>query len=250
MKLLERLGLGTRELRAWAMYDLANSAYQTTIIAAVFPVYFNAVAAKGLESDAALAGLGWASALAILIVAIIAPVLGAIADHSAIKKPLLAAFAGIGIVTCFAMYWIGEGDWLFALTLFVIGNVGVAGSIVFYEALLPHLVPPEKLDVVSSAGYAIGYLGGGVLLAINASMIMNPTLFGIPDASTATRLSFVSVGVWWLIFTLPVLRTVPEPKALVGGVSHRMSIGDGVRQMVQTFKELSRYSSTTTASRR
>jgi UMF1 family MFS transporter len=241
LKLVERLGLGTPPLRAWAMYDLANSAYQTTIIAAVFPVYFNAVAANGLEPDVALARLGWASALAIFIVAIIAPVLGAIADHSAVKKPLLAAFAGIGIVTCFAMFWITEGDWLLALTLFVIGNVGVAGSIVFYEALLPHLVPPEKLDVVSSAGYAIGYLGGGILLALNALMIMQPALFGIPDASTATRLSFVSVGVWWFIFTLPVMRTVPEPKAVVGGVSHRMSIGEGVRQMVKTFKELSRY---------
>ena len=241
MKLLERLGLGTPELRAWAMYDWANSAYQTTIIAAVFPVYFNAVAAKGLASDVALARLGWASALAIFIVAIIAPVLGAMADHSAIKKPLLAAFASLGILTCFSMFWIREGDWLLALTLFVIGNIGVAGSIVFYEALLPHLVPPEKLDAVSSAGYAIGYLGGGVLLAINAAMIMKPAVFGIPDVSTATRLSFVSVGIWWGLFTLPLMRTVREPKALVGGVAHRMSIGESVRQMVQTFKDLRRY---------
>ena len=241
MKLLERLGLGTPELRAWAMYDWANSAYQTTIIAAIFPVYFNAVAAKGLESDVALARLGWASALAIFIVAIIAPVLGAMADHSAIKKPLLAAFASLGILTCFSMFWIREGDWLLALTLFVIGNVGVAGSIVFYEALLPHLVPPGKLDAVSSAGYAIGYLGGGVLLAINAAMIMKPAAFGIPDAGTATRLSFVSVGIWWGLFTLPLMRTVREPKGLVGGVAHRMSIGESVRQMVQTFKDLRRY---------
>ena len=241
MKLLERLGLNTPALRAWAMYDWANSAYQTTIIAAVFPVYFNAVAAKGMDPDLKLSSYGWASALAILIVAVIAPVLGAMADHSAIKKPLLAVFAGIGIVSCFAMYWITEGEWLFALTLFVVGNVGVAGSIVFYEALLPHLVPPERLDAVSSAGYAIGYLGGGVLLAINAAMIMKPALFGIADTSTATRLSFASVGVWWLLFTLPLMRTVPEPRALVGGVAHRMTVGDGIRQMVRTFRELRRY---------
>ena len=241
MTLLDRLGLGTPELRAWATYDLANSAYQTTIIAAVFPVYYTAVASKGFESDVALARLGWASALAIFIVAVIAPVLGAMADHSAIKKPLLAVFAGIGVVTCFAMFWIEEGDWLLALTLYVIGNVGVAGSIVFYEALLPHLVPPEKLDAVSSAGYAVGYLGGGILLAINAAMIMKPGLFGIPDTATATRLSFASVGAWWLIFTIPLMRTVPEPRALVGGVAHRMSVGDSIRQMVTTLKELARY---------
>ena len=241
LKLLERLGLGTPELRAWAMYDWANSAYYTTIIAAVFPVYFNAVAAKGLESDVALARYGWASTLATLIVALVAPVLGAMADHSAIKKRLLGVFMGIGVVSCFAMFWIMQGDWLYALTLFVIGNVGVAGSIVFYGALLPHLVSSEKLDAVSSAGYAIGYLGGGVLLAINAVMIMKPALFGIPDAETATRLSFVSVGIWWLVFSLPLFLKVPEPRALVGGVAHKMSVADAVRQMIETFKELSRY---------
>jgi len=145
------------------------------------------------------------------------------------------------VVSCFAMFWILEGDWLYALTLFVIGNVGVAGSIVFYGALLPHLVSSEKLDAVSSAGYAIGYLGGGVLLAINAVMIMKPAVFGIPDAGTATRLSFVSVGIWWLVFSLPLFLKVPEPRALVGGVAHKMSVADGVRQTIQTFKELSRY---------
>ena len=241
MKLLERLGLGTPELRAWALYDLANSAYYTTVIAAVFPVYFNAVVAKGLDPDVALARYGWASTIAISIVAIVAPVLGAMADHSAIKKRLLAVFMGIGVASCFAMYWIVQGEWLYALTLFVLGNVGVAGSIVFYESLLPHLVSSDKLDAVSSAGFAIGYLGGGVLLAINAAMIMKPALFGIPDAATATRLSFVSVGIWWLVFSLPLFLKVPEPKALVGGVSHKMSVADGVRQMIQTFKELSRY---------
>ena len=241
MKLLDRLGLGTPELRAWAMYDWANSAYYTTIIAAVFPVYFMAVAAKGLETKVALARFGWAAGVATLIVALVAPVLGAIADHSAIKKRLLGVFVGIGVVSCFAMFWIMEGDWLYALTIFAIGNVGVAGSLVFYGALLPHLVSSEKLDAVSSAGYAIGYLGGGLLLAINAVMIMKPALFGIPDAGTATRLSFVSVGIWWLVFSFPLFLKVPEPQALVGGVEHKMSVADGVRQTIQTFKELSRY---------
>ena len=151
------------------MYDWANSAFQTTIIAAVFPIYFKRVAASGLEEADAMARFAWATTLAIFIVAIVAPVLGAIADHSAVKKRLLAVFAGIGISACFAMFWITEGEWLFALVLFVIGNVGVAGSIVFYESLLPHIVAPRDLDRVSSAGYAIGYLGGGVLLAFNLS---------------------------------------------------------------------------------
>jgi UMF1 family MFS transporter len=241
LKLLERIGLGRPELRAWAMYDWANSAFQTTIIAAVFPIYFRRVAASGLPESVAMARFAWATTLAIFIVAIVAPVLGAIADHSAIKKRLLAVFAGIGITSCFAMFWITEGEWLFALVLFVIGNVGVAGSIVFYEAILPHLVGTSELDKVSSAGYAIGYLGGGMLLAINHLMIQKPDLFGIPDASIGTRLSFVSVGLWWLIFTLPLMMRVPEPGALAGGRREPISLTAGVRSLIQTLRELRRY---------
>ena len=194
MSLLDRLGLGRRELRAWAMYDWANSAFQTTIIAAVFPIYFQKVAAAGQPEAVAMSRFAWATTIAILIVAIVAPLLGAIADYTAIKKRLLAVFVAIGATAAAGMFWIGQGDWQLALTLFVIGNVGVAGSIVFYESLLPHLVGEKELDRVSSAGYAIGYLGGGVLLAINLLMIQQPAMFGIPDAGVATRLALASVA--------------------------------------------------------
>src|SRR5262245_17408611 len=169
-RLLEKLGLGRPDLRAWALYDWANSAFQTTIIAAVFPIYFHSVAAAGLAPAVATSRFAWATTISIIIVAVVAPLLGAVADYAALKKPLLAVFMAIGIVATAAMYWIQQGDWLFALVLFVIGNVGVAGSIVFYESLLPHLVGESELDRVSSAGYALGYLGGGVLLAINVLM--------------------------------------------------------------------------------
>src|SRR6478735_1093856 len=182
MNFLDRLGLGRRDLRAWAMYDWANSAFQTTIVAAVFPIYFHRVAAAGLPPAEATSRFAWATTIAILIVAIIAPLLGAIADYAGIKKKLLAVFLGIGVVATGAMYWIERGDWLFALVLFVVGNVGVAGSIVFYESLLPHLVDGPELDRVSSAGYAIGYLGGGALLAVNLLLLKSLALFGIPDA--------------------------------------------------------------------
>ena len=239
--LLDRIGLGRADLRAWAMYDWANSAYQTTIIAAIFPVYYRLVAANGLEEKVASARLAYASAIAIFFVAILAPILGAIADTSPVKKRLLGIFMGIGVATCFAMFWITEGDWVLALSLFIIGNVGVAGSIVFYEALLPHLVGPKDLDRVSSAGYAIGYLGGGVLLAINALMIMNPGLFGFPNTGVATRIAFVSVGVWWLVFSIPLFLKVPEPRALVSDTPQKVSFSGGVRQLVATFHELRKY---------
>jgi MFS transporter, UMF1 family len=241
--LLERLGLGRKDLRAWAMYDWANSAFQTTIIAAVFPIYYQKVAAAGQPESVAMGRYAWATTIAILIVAIIAPVLGAIADYTPIKKRLLAIFLAVGSSATLAMFWIGQGDWRFALVLFVIGNVGVAGSIVFYEALLPHLVGEQDLDRVSAAGYAIGYLGGGGLLAINLLMIQKPDWFGIPDTATATRLALASVGVWWILFSLPLFRHVAEPPVRLesderpGG----SALVSGAKRLVETFHELRRF---------
>ena len=237
-----RLGLNRPELRAWALYDFANSAFQTTIIAAVFPIYFGRVAAAGLPENTITSRFAWATTIAICIVAVVAPILGALADTRRLKKPLLGIFLGIGAGATAAMYAIQEGDWMLALILFVIGNVGVAGSIVFYESLLPHIARGEELDRVSTAGYAIGYLGGGLLLAINLAMIQRPEWFGIPDAGVATRLSFVSVAVWWTLFSWPLFRKVPEPRV---PPQVRASAGDAlaqsVRQLVSTFRELRKY---------
>ncbi len=241
-RLLDRLGLGRPDLRAWAMYDWANSAFQTTIIAAVFPIYFHSVVAKGLGDTVSTSRFAWATTIAILIVAFVAPLLGAIADYAAMKKRMLAIFMLIGAFSTMGMYWIGPGDWQLALTLFIIGNVGVAGSIVFYESLLPHLVNEGELDRVSSAGYAIGYLGGGVLLAINLTMIQRPALFGIPDADTAVRLSLGSVGIWWILFSIPLFRTVPEPpRKLEKDETGDRILATGVRRLKETFSELRLY---------
>jgi MFS transporter, UMF1 family len=241
--LLERLGLGRPELRAWAMYDWANSAFQTTIIAAVFPIYFHNVVAADLGDSLSTSRFAWATTLAIVIVALVAPLLGAIADFAAMKKKMLGVFLAIGVVSTTAMFWVRAGDWAFALVLFVLGNIAVAGSIVFYESLLPHLVGEDELDRVSSAGYAIGYLGGGVLLAINLLMIQQPSWFGIPDTGTAVRLSLASVGVWWLVFSIPLFRQVPEPRRRIEADESMTDslVGTGVRRLIETFHELRRY---------
>ena len=241
MRLLERLGLGRRDLRAWAMYDWANSAFQTTIIAAIFPIYFQKVAAAGLPAAVATSRFAWGTTWSILIVAILAPLLGSAADRAPLKKPLLGVFLAIGAAATAAMFFISRGEWLFALTLFVIGNVGVAASIVFYESLLPHLASAEELDRVSTAGYAIGYVGGGVLLAINIVMMAHPAWFALPDKDTAVRASLASVAVWWVLFSIPLFRSVPEPRVRLDPRQDGGGFAGAVRGLLHTLRELRRY---------
>ncbi|HUF22826.1 MAG TPA: MFS transporter [Vicinamibacterales bacterium] len=241
-RLAAKLGLNRPELRAWALYDFANSAFQTTIVAAVFPIYFQRVAASGLPASTATSRFAWATTIAICIVAIVAPILGAMADTRRLKKPLLGMFLGIGAGATAAMYAVQDGDWMLALVLFIIGNVGVAGSIVFYESLLPHIARGDELDRVSTAGYAIGYLGGGILLAFNLAMIQQPQWFGIADSGVATRLSFVSVAVWWVLFAWPLFRRVPEPPVKPhAGARTGSVLAQSLRQLAGTFRELRKY---------
>jgi len=241
--LLGHLGLGRRELRAWAMYDWANSAFQTTIVAAIFPIFFQKVAAAGMPGPVATSRFAWATTWAILIVAIVAPLLGAVADRAPLKKRLLAVFLVIGAGATALMYFITRGDWVFALTLFIISNVGVAGSIVFYESLLPHIASEQELDRVSTAGYALGYLGGGVLLAVKILMMSHPAWFMLPNREIAVRASLASVAVWWIVFSIPLFRHVPEPRQHDARVNAREQGGVLVaaRQLLATLRELRRY---------
>lgn len=225
------------------MYDWANSAFQTTIVAGVFPIYFKQVAAAGMPENLQDSRYLWATTIAIVIMAVIAPILGAIADAKPIKKTFLAVFVTVGVSATFGMWWIREGDWMLALGLFALGNIAVAGSIVFYESLLPFIAKPEELDKVSTAGYAIGYIGGGTLLAINILMIQQPAWFGLADAGVASRLSFVTVGVWWLLFSLPLFRRVAEPVIVRPGTAVTVggTIREAFKKLGETFRELKHY---------
>lgn len=240
-RLLARIGLGRPDLRAWAMYDWANSAFQTTIVAAIFPIYYERVAAANLPGPVATSRFAWATTWSILIVAVIAPLLGAVADYRPVKKRMIAVFLAIGATATAAMFFITRGDWLFALVLFVIGNVGVAASIVFYESLLPHIVSEGELDIVSSAGYAVGYVGGGLLLAINILMMSRPGWFLLPDRAVAVRVSLASVAVWWVLFSIPLFRRVNEPPASVRDTDTGNVASVALRRLVRTFGELRRY---------
>ena len=219
--LLARIGLGRPELRAWATYDWAVSAMQTTVMSAVFPIYFVQVASAGLPAGQGSARLALANTVAMVIVIALSPLLGALADQSAAKKRLLLAFALIGAAACGAMFFVDHGDVTLASVLYAVAMVGAQGSMAFYGALLPHIAAADEVDRVSTAGYAVGYLGGGLLLAVQLLWITSPGLFGLPNgpgitreqATLPTRLALASVAVWWLVFTVPLLRRVPEPPA-------------------------------------
>jgi UMF1 family MFS transporter len=224
------------------MYDWANSAYQTIIVASVFPIYFADVASAGIDDNITQSRFASSKTVAILLTAIIAPILGAMADSRPMKKPLLGWFLGIGVAATAAMFWIHEGDWKLAMALSIISNIAVAGSIVFYESLLPHIASPAEVDRVSTAGYAMGYVGGGLCLAFCLTMIQQPGWFGI-DTGTAVRLSFVVCAAWWLLFSIPIFRNVPEPVLSKDKATKSISsaLRDSGRQLLQTFHELRKF---------
>jgi UMF1 family MFS transporter len=238
--LLARLGLHRRDVRAWAMYDWANSPFQSTVVNAVFPLFFSSYAAAGLEGAAATARYAWVTTIAVTIVAVLGPILGAVADYRALKKRLLAVFLGIGVAAVLLMAFIQQGGWMFALAVFAIANIGDRLAWVFYDSLLPHIAPPDEVDRASAAGFAIGYFGGGVLLLVNLAWLLSPQTFGIPDGAAAAKLSFVSVAVWWVLFSIPLFRRVPEPPP-AGGAA-RLGRGRGaLGQAWATLQELRGY---------
>ena len=226
-----------RRIRAWTLYDWANSAFATTILAAVLPAYYSSVAGATLPS-AAVATAYWTTTLSIslIIVAFLSPVLGTIADVMRGKKKFLSIFIGMGVVGTGLLILITTGQWMLASAFFILGRVGFAGANVFYDALLPHVARPEDQDVVSTRGYAIGYLGGGLLLAVNVVMIF------VIGSELGARLSFFSVAIWWAIFSIPLLRRVPEPPS--ASIVDRQGSGitkASLKRLGSTFRNLRKY---------
>jgi MFS transporter, UMF1 family len=249
--LLARLGLDRPELRAWAMFDWATSAVQTTVMVAVFPIYFVKVAGAGLPEGGATQRLATANSIALVIIAVLSPVLGAVSDYSAAKKRFTAGFMILGAIATAALWTVHTGDIERASWLFVLVLVGAAGCFVFYESLLPHIAGPHEIDRVSTAGYALGYVGGGLLLALNLAWIQKPDWFGLPagpglseaQATLPARLAFVSVAIWWIVFSLPLFRTVPEPPARIESDERRGQnpVLVAFVRLFETFRELRGY---------
>ena len=228
-----------RAIWAWTMYDWANSAFATTIMAAVLPVYYASVAAANLPGNLATVYWAYTTSISLLIAAILSPILGAIADFSGAKKRFLTIFMLLGVTATALLYFVRTGDWLMASIFFILGDLGFAGSLVFYDSLLPHVAGPDEIDQVSSRGYAIGYLGGGILLAINLAMIMLA-----PQELTGlmTRLSFLSVALWWFVFSIPLLKWVSEPpRRIMPGESGKNPVTVSFHRLGHTFREITRY---------
>lgn len=247
--LLARLGLARADARAWAMYDWANSGVYTLVITAVFPIFFaDFVSADKVEATSRFT---LATTLGLTLAAVLAPFLGTLADQSAAKLRLLAAFLAVGVAGVTGMFFIQQGAWLFALGCFLLVTVGINGSFVFYDALLPHVAGPDEADRLSSAGYGLGYLGGGLVLAIGLAMIQLPGLFGFPtgegltpaQASLPTRAGFLLAAAWWALFSIPLFRRIPEPPRAPRPPGHagHSAVAETFAQLGRTFRDLRKY---------
>jgi UMF1 family MFS transporter len=205
-----RLSQDKRRVLAWALYDWANSAFATTVMAGFFPIFFKQYLASGQSATESTFLLGSANSAASLVIVLSAPVLGAIADRGGGKKRFLAFFAFMGVVMTAGLFLVQEGAWPLALMLYVAAVLGFSGGNIFYDALLVDVAEEGRLDRVSAFGFALGYMGGGLLFAVNVLMTLYPGFFGLPDAATAVRVSFVCVAVWWALFSIPVMLLVRE----------------------------------------
>lgn len=222
---------------SWMLYDFGNSAFATTIMAAVLPVFYYDVAAKGVQESLAASYWGYSQSLAVLVVAILAPILGAISDYSAAKKRFLMFFAYMGMLATVLLAFVGEGDYIFASALLIIGTIGFSSANVFYDAFLPELANEKEIDRVSAAGFTLGYVGGGILLAVNLLMILKYEWFGLPNTLAGTKLAFVSVGVWWFVFSLPLVKNMVEEKKSQPK-RERSYASIGFQRLGRTWKEL------------
>ena len=204
---------------AWALTDWANSAFATTVMAGFFPVFFKQYWNAGVAATESTFRLGLVSTIASVAIAVLAPLLGALADRGGSRVRMLIAFTVLGAAGTVALGFVAQGQWIAASACYLVASLGFWGGIVFGDSLLLHVAEPDEYDLVSGYGYSLGYLGGGLLFSVNVLMTLEPGWFGLADVAEAVRWSFVSVGAWWVVFALPCAflvrergaRTVPAP---------------------------------------
>lgn len=216
------------------MYDWANSAFATTVMAGFFPIFFEKYWSNPDDVIRSTYQLGVGNSLASILIAVLAPFIGAIADRGSAKKKLLFLFAFLGIAMTAGLFMVEQGRWQMAMALYVFATFGFMGGNIFYDSLLPTVAPKEKVDYVSSLGFALGYIGGGLLFLVNVLMYQFPEWFGIPDATMAIKISFLTVAIWWGLFSIPLLLFVPERK-LEKHVKWSEAVVQGYTQIKETL---------------
>ncbi|MFW6288514.1 MAG: MFS transporter [Spirochaetota bacterium] len=232
----KRVGRLTREERSWVLYDVANSAFTLIIVTTIMPIFFSNVASAGIPANRSTALWGYTSAIASLILAVAAPVLGAMGDYRGNKRRLFLTFVGSGVGITFLFATIGEGMAAYALVLFTIGFVAYAGANLIYDSFLTDVTTNERMDSVSTRGFAWGYIGSVVPFILVLALSLYPDIVG--GALTATRISFAITGTWWLGFSIPMARNVrqhhgvePDPHPVL----------DAFRRVASTFKQIRRH---------
>jgi UMF1 family MFS transporter len=231
-----RGALKRKPVVAWALYDWANSAFATTIMAGFFPVFYGSISQK-LSTERSQFWFNVTLAAASVLIALLAPILGAVADRGGTRKKFLTFFAVTGIVMTAGLAWVHAGHWWVGLLLYGLGTVGFSGANVFYDAMLVDVAEDKELDLVSALGYSAGYIGGGLLFALNVLMVQKPEWFGLRTAGSAVKASFLSVAVWWAVFSVPLLMAVQETPT-EDRATRLEAVRAGIRQLVDTLKEI------------
>ena len=226
-----------KKVWSWALYDWANSAFSCTIVAGFFPIFFEKFWSNPDDVIQSTFQLGIANSVSSIIIAILSPILGAIADRGSARKKFLFTFAFLGVVMTGSLYFLNQGQWQFAIVVYILASIGFMGGNIFYDSLLPNIAGKSNVDYVSLLGYALGYLGGGLLFLVNVLMYLNPDWFGIQDSTMAIRISFITVGIWWATFSLPMLLYVPEQK-IENSVPIIQATRLGLIGLKKTFKRI------------
>lgn len=231
-----------KQVFSWALYDWANSAFAASVMVVFFPVFFKQYWSAGVSATESTFWLGMANGSASLLLAIMAPLLGALGDRGGSRLRFLLAFTVLGVISTAGLSLVGQGQWQWAAVLFALASMGFWGGIIFYDSLLLDVAPRDRLDSISGWGYAVGYLGGGVLLAINVLMTVKPGFFGLADTTAAVRASFVTVAVWWALFAIPIFLFVRERGAeRRGSVGAAKTLRESFSELLKTVREVRRY---------